>query len=421
MPTPACLLDGALAAAIKVNKADFRDWALGDVAVAQAAAGYGSAALATAARMGDPRLLIAALNRIARAQAETGNFDNARAIARAIPDVRVRAESLNAVAATQLEAGDEAGARATLSRALRAAAVAEPEPQAFLLSEIAVVQAKSGDPAGAFASLNEARDRAGAANTAAGRARALSRVATAMAEIGRIDEALAMVENIGEARHRTPVLILAAVAQAETGDVPLALETIAAIEDTHHRVVALDKVALVQARAGATAAARSILARARAAIDKINYGYARAYALSRIALTETVIGTVGDVLELSKQIVDKALRARTLWTASAAQARFGDKAAAQRSAALALAATDMIEDPLGRLWLLSDIAVARSRAGDESGARALFDRTLEYAEAMTTPWLRARALSRLATALVEMRLGAAVTPAGGLGPEFSPQ
>ena len=89
--------------------------------------------------------------------------------------------------------------------------------------------------------------------------------------------------------------------------------------------------------------------------------------------------------------------------------------------ALALAATDMIEDALDRLWLLSDIAVARSRAGDESGARALFDRTLEYAEAMTTPWLRARALSRLATALVEMRRGAAVTPAGGLGPEFSPQ
>ena len=53
----------------------------------------------------------------------------------------------------------------------------------------------------------------------------MSRVATAMAEIGRIDEALAMIENIGEARYRTPVLILAAVAQAETGDVPLALET----------------------------------------------------------------------------------------------------------------------------------------------------------------------------------------------------
>ncbi len=84
-PTALCLVDEAYAAATTINKADYRGRALGDVAVARAAAGDGPAALSAATRLADPRLLIVALGRIAQAQAEAGDYRSALATVRAIP------------------------------------------------------------------------------------------------------------------------------------------------------------------------------------------------------------------------------------------------------------------------------------------------------------------------------------------------
>ena len=105
-------------------------------------------------------------------------------------------------------------------------------------------------------------------------------------------------------------------------------------------------------------------------------------------------------------IDDAALRARALWSLAAAEARLGDGAAAARSEARALGATDQIIDPLDRVWLLSEIAVERSRAADAATAQSVFDRALAQTTVLDTPWLRARALSRLASGLVAMRQAA---------------
>ena len=56
-----------------------------------------------------------------------------------------------------------------------------------------------------------------------------------------------------------------------------------------------------------------------------------------------------------------------------------------------------------RISLLADIAVARFRAGDRERAIMIFDEALAYTADLVKPWVRARALSRLATTLSEIR------------------
>ena len=403
-PTALCLVHEAYAAAASINKADYRGRALGDVAVARATAGDGPAALSAATRLADPRLLIVALGRIARAQAETGDYESALATARPIPDPIVRSETLSGVALAQHVAGNDEAARETVSEALEAAAtIPDIGRRAMVVSKIAGVQSKIGDRAGAAVSLDRALEQARALDTSGQRDRALSRVAAAMVETGQIAEALSIVATIVEARHRTPTLILAAAAQAESGDVPRAIETVASINDIRYQVVALEKLALAQARANDRAAALATLADARSKSDKIFYSYARVYGLSRIARAQAEIGAIGEALDTSGMIDNQALRARTLWAVAAVQARGGDTAAALRSEALALAAANDIKDSLDRIWLLCDIAVARSHSGDNAAAQAMFDRALVHTQTLNTPWLRARALSKLATTLVAMR------------------
>ena len=422
----------ALATTETITEPGQRTPALIRAAAAQAAAGEISRALATAAAIEDARYRTAALQEVALvqarrgataaarktlararavseeidygfAQAEAGDVVGARATARAIPDAATRAEAINAIAAAQLVAGDTGAAQETLAQALLATgAVTDAGRQSLLLSEIAGVQVKLGDRAGATASLDRALERARAIDTPDERERALSRIAVIQADAGRPAVALATTETITEPGQRTPALIRAAAAQAAAGEISRALATAAAIEDARYRTAALQEVALVQARRGATAAARKTLARARAVSEEIDYGFAHAYALSRVARAQADIGAIGDALETAGLIDGGPLRARALWAVSLSQVRLGDAVAARRSGALADAAMEEIADALDRVWLFGDIAVKRLHAGDAAGARATFGRGLDYAGALTTPWLRARALAKLATALAEI-------------------
>jgi hypothetical protein len=210
------------------------------------------------------------------------------------------------------------------------------------------------------------------------------------------------------------VLIRAAAIQAAMGDVPEALTTAASINDARYRVVALEQVALAQANAGATEAARATLAEAGRTNQYIDYEYARAYGFSRIAGTQAKIGAIADALATVKKIDDAGLRARALWAVSTSQARAGDSAAALETEALARTATDDVEDTLEHAWLLSDAALERFQAGHRRDAQAIFADALAYTQTLTTPWLRARALSRLATTLVELQRDLTQTTGAGL-------
>ena len=407
-PTPACLLDEAQRSAVAVKKAEFRDWALGEIATARAAAGDGAAALAAAKALSDPRLIIVAFGRIAEAQASAGDDAGARRTARAIPGSVARAEALIAVAKAQIARGDKSAAGETVYDAVsELVVIIEPTQLASLYGDVAGLQARLGDTEGALASLDKALDAAQATPSAGGRDQALGLIAVAMAGIGRIAHALDIVATIKEPRFRTSTLIVATAAQAEAGDYDRSRATIAAIVDARYRVVGLEKLARAQARAGAGRAALATLARAQAVSDGLDYSYARAFGLSLVARAQAALDAPAEARRSIALIDDAALRARALWSLAEAETRLGDGAAAVRSEARAFDAADRIDDPLDRVWLLSEIAIERSRAADAGTAQSVFDRALAQTKAFDTPWLRARALSRLASGLVAMRQAAA--------------
>ena len=407
-PTPACLLDAAQRSAVTVKKAEFRDWALGEIASAQATAGDSAAALAAAKALSDPRLLIVALGRIAEAQAGAGDDAGARSTVRAIPGSVTRAEALIAIANAQIARGDKLAAGDTgYDIESELVVIFEPAQLANLYGSLARLQARLGDTYGAEANFKRALDAARETSSAGGRDQALGQIAAAMAEIGQIGPALDIVATIKEPRFRTSTLIAAAAAQAEAGDFDRSRATIAAIADARYRVVGLEKLARAQARAGARRDALATLARAQAISDGLEYSYARAFGLSLVARAQAALDALAEARRTIALIEDATLRARALWSLAEAETRLGDGAAAARSEAQAFGAVDQIDDPLDRVWLLSEIATERSRAADAGAAQSVFDRALAQTKALASPWLRACALSRLASGLVAMRQAAA--------------
>jgi len=104
--TVRCLLTEALESAKAVFKPELRDWALGEILVAQARAGLGPEAMRAAGRIRDPRLIIVALRDIAEAQAMSGLNERALAAADIISDPVKQSEALAAIADIQVKRGD---------------------------------------------------------------------------------------------------------------------------------------------------------------------------------------------------------------------------------------------------------------------------------------------------------------------------
>lgn len=403
-PRPDCLLNEALKAALASRKRHFRDGAFRDVAIAWTAAGDATAGIAAAKRMSDPRLLIVVLGRIARAQAVDGDYEGAHTTALAVPDPRVRAEALSAIAAVQISSDRVGAARDTLSEVLDATSrIAQPLWRTTLECEVVVLRAKLGDTSLANEMLEQALERARGIDENFARNNALARVAAAQAELGRLDDALITAASIDEARHRVPVLIKVAQSYAESGQFVSALETSAAIEDALYRVTALISIAQAQASDGDVGTARATLASARMAGREIARDYSRAFALSRIARSQASIGAIDDARETAGEVEHETLRAQALWAIAASPARHCDSAAACEDETLAFAATRKIKNVLERITLLADVAVTHSLAGNRGKANTFFDEALTYAVDLVTPWVRARAFSRLATTLSVIR------------------
>lgn len=115
-PTVRCLLTEALENAKTVNRSEMRNWAFGEILVAQARVGLTSEARDTARRIKDPRLIMAALGQIAQAQAVSGNPENALAAAAIIPDLNERANSYTDIAEILADQDNHDGALAAVDR-----------------------------------------------------------------------------------------------------------------------------------------------------------------------------------------------------------------------------------------------------------------------------------------------------------------
>jgi len=419
--TVRCLLDEALESAKAVFKPELRDWALGEILVAQARAGLRPEAMRTAGRIRDPRLIVVALRDIAEGQAASGLSEEALAAAGIIPDPKKHAEALAAIADIQVKRGDKNDARATAERLLDALPVIDDSlTRVSLQARAAVILAKTGDAPRANDILAKAESFSRANISVDHLSIALRHVAKAFAETQQLAQAMTILSDVTDDSNRTPVLIAAATQQALAGDMAAALATADTIEGVRYRAVVLGRIALSQAEAGDLDAAEVTLETALAAIDKIKLPYARSYAVSRVSIAMAGIGKAPQALDKAEVIFRKAaetalgiddnrLRAHTLWTIAAEQIRAGDPSGAGKTKTLAKQATGEIKSALSQVWMFSEIAAGHAAEGEDADAWAAFDQGVGVARTIDNAWGRARAFGKLAATLIEL-----VNPGKGL-------
>ncbi len=428
-PTVRCLLDAALENVKAVFKPELRDWALGEILVAQSRAGLNEAAMETAARMKDPRLIMVALRDIAEGQAASGNAAGARDAAGIIPDIEKKVEAFAMIAEIQTRQRDFDEARQSIDLLNASLEQLKSETKRISLeTRIAIMLAKAGDNAGATDRLAKAEIRARTRTSGEEKGIALRYVAAALAETEHPDQALSVLDDIEASSERTSVLISTATAQARAGDAAAALATADTIEAVRYRAVVLGKIALSQAMAKNFEAADTTLDTALAAVDKIALPYARSYAVSRIALSMSKLGTLipdrmknipssgsqppsisqtvwsrfAKAAEIAGGIDDNRLRAHTLWSISTDQRRGGDTAGAEATEQLASAASDEIKSRLTRVWMFAELASNHARASEPKISWTAFRSGIDIASKIENPWGRARALAKLAQTLIDI-------------------
>lgn len=416
-PTVLCLLHEAGESAKAIAKAELRDWALGEILIAEARAGLGARAMQTAAKIDDPRLVIVALRDIAEAQAATGYPAEALAAAEIIPDAIKRADAIAAIADIQLRRGDTSDAHDTTVTLLNSLDRIEDDLKRLAIrTRAAVLLAKAGAREDAETQLTVAEVTARALPRDSSQSAGLRHVASALADMQEIARALDMLDSVSNPSDRTPVLMSAAEAQALAGDAVAALATASSIESIRYRSLLLGRIAVAQANAGHIEDADTTLDIAMAAIDRIERPYARSFAISRLALAMAKIHDVQSDDDISQdthdaalsravaaaqRIDDRRLQAQTLWLIAAQQRRQNDDDW-PATEDLARTATDSIIGDLSKVWMYATLAENHAIEGAEQAAWRAFENGMEIAEGIDNAWSRSRTMAKLAATLVRL-------------------
>ena len=412
-PTESCLLAEAAESAKAISKDNMRDWALGEILVAQAKAGLKAESLRTASRIADPRLIINSLKDAATAHAQAGRPNEALAAADSVPDADQRLEALAAIAVIQSKAEDQANAARTARRlnAVLDSAV-DAAREVDLRTRLALVLYRIGLRESAADNLKKALGRAERIKPRRDRAIAFGNVAAALAEMGEPVRALDMLKAVRTATLRMPVLISAATALAEAGDETDALAAAAEVRAARYRAQVLSRIAVVQAKRGNLADAERTIAKALATAAKVRLNYARNHAASRIALDLLKISITHRPAEARRflvlaeetleKITEDEFRAEIFWVMAAEKKRLFGAAAGAATEARARAATAAIKSPLRRVWLLGDLATARAADSTPAAAWAAFREALRIAGDIDNTWSRARAFAKLSVTLAAL-------------------
>jgi peptidoglycan hydrolase-like protein with peptidoglycan-binding domain len=413
-PDAQCLLTEALNSAKSVHRDRFRDWVLGEIVVAQARAGLVVPAMETAARIGDPRLIIVALGNMATAQARSGSVDQALVAARAIPDPWAWAKALAGVAGAMAASGESQTLATTVEEilALSRTLPAERIPAQFFAVLATEVWRQIGDGSDqVLAELSGGILAEAAARTEAlddeGFKPGASAVAVALADFGRVPEALEILETLQSDSDRRPVFSALASDAAAQGQFDAANFYVGEIVEPRYRAVTLTQVARVQAAAGFDGAAQGTLDQALAdamAID-VKQSYARSHAFSAVAMGLVAFGQTGQALAAVNLIPDARVQAEALWAVAAAQSEDGDPSKSATTTARFYALVASIPSALDRTWLLCNGAIRSDSVGNPRAAQGLLSRALVQAESIGDPWARAQALAKVATTMVSVALG----------------
>ena len=350
-PTARCLLAEAAKSAKAIHRDELRDWAFGEILVAQARAGLADDAIVTVRLIRDPRLIMVALRDIARDQALAGNADEALDAVATIPDLEKQIEALADIATIQ--AKRDIDPRETLDRLMAVLkGIDDPLKQVSYRARAAVIAARAGNTQAARTLIEAAEQRARRGGEGGG----LRYAAAALAEMEKPVQALEVLEDVPDESDRVPILVKASAAQARSGDAERALETADGIVEERYRAIVLGRIARAHSAAGDCDAARGTVNQALAATEAIRFPYARAYAVSRLAYAAAEICPPGDgadevphPAEVAGRIEDNRLRAEVQWGIAARRRRAGDDAGAAAIEALAEQSTQAIRSDLSRV------------------------------------------------------------------------
>lgn len=336
-----------------------------------------------------------ALRDIAAAQARAGDVTGALQTAAAIKEGSMRSAALRDIALAQVRAGDQAAAARTLEQAVQAAAAFNPA-----LQNIAVVRAELGDVAGALQVaadvevefmkydtlvdiarvLSDRGDFTGALRAAAAipddkhwKSTSLSDIAQAQAKAGDMAAATSTFEEslrIATALKAPGALVSVATARAKAGDLEGAFRTAALIKKYNHKKSSQNFLSFALRGIAAAQAGNGDLVGALQTAFTIEGDVLKEYALRDIAVAQARAGDVTGALQTASTIQGDSAKSHTMLIAIAeAQAKAGDRAAAARTFEQAFQSLVNGPMPPGRVDdVLVEIAAAQVRAADLKGA-----------------------------------------------------
>jgi len=410
-PTVRCLLDEALESAKAVPRSEMRNWAVGELLVAQARAGLGNEARDTVRRISDPRLIISALGEIAKAQALSGRDDEALAAAAIIPETDERAKTYATIAEIAASAGRTLGATAAIAHLREdVRSIGSDAQRIAYLAQSSIILHRLEFERDAKVLLANLKTQAQSISSVSRRDSALRHVARAMVMTGDMVNAGNVLALIIQDSERTPVMISTAEAQLRGGETDAALATARAIDAARFRTVVLATIARGRALSGRRTEALNILEAAYADKSIIRFPFARDYAASQIALAYAAIGSTGTPPDAAmfvraartvEEIKDDRLRAETAWLITFSRYDSGANGLEQ-SKQQATADTERIKSVPTQAWLLAELSENRASVGQDAWAWELFDQSLKISSTVTNPWGRARALTRLAQSLIHL-------------------
>lgn len=414
-PTVRCLLAESRETVKAIFKPELRDWALGEILVAQARAGLSETAMQTAGRIRDPRLIVVALRDIAEALASGGNTDEALEAVKIIPDAEKRAKALALIAEIHARQEDHRGARTAANALLEMIDSVQPEfRQIPLKMQMVMVLKRAASPIRSRRLLEVTEQQVRAFEDKKLRSLGLRHIATTLAQLGQPEDARSLLAEISTKSDTGPVTVAIAKALADGKNYEQALQAAAKIEP-RYRATVLSYIAQTQA---GLPSLDETLALAASTIKEIERPYARSFARSRLAQTLIHIGSTSNpskkqtadqkavffqrAAEQATQIKDNRLRAYTLWSVAYQQERSGDKSTGEVTRQLARESTEQIKSRFSRVWMYADLAVHNARRGDNTRAWEAFNIGLETAKMIDNPWGRSRALAKLAQTLIEL-------------------
>ena len=230
-PSVACLIAEALESAKAVSRDTYRDWAIREIIGAQAHAGFDEDVRSSMSKLSDPRLILVSMREVAETMAEFGRAADARRLANTIPDKFNRAKALAAVAVAEASLGNQEDAQDTVGEVLLLVVGEANKLDAIsVASSLASRLAAAGADVAAMVALGSAEKLARTAGNHETREAGLSRIATALAEMGESDAALKLLEEIDETENKNSVLLAAASTQARSGNRNVALTSADAIQ-----------------------------------------------------------------------------------------------------------------------------------------------------------------------------------------------